>query len=114
MDKEWNKYIAERINEAMDNLVKEFLEKIRSWLNTGNKSWYWEAIKSEYEERLPDGTGEKCEKELIKEFLEDLKSECLGGKYAECLYTMGSSKCDIDCANYKLYKKWEKRGNNAE
>ena len=44
-------------------LISEFLEKIRTWLNTGNKSWYWEAIKSEYEERLPDATGERCEKE---------------------------------------------------
>ena len=38
--------------------------------------------------------------ELISEILEDLKSECLGGKYSGCFYTMDS---------YKLHKKWEKR-----
>jgi len=46
---------------------------------------------------------------LISKFLEDLKSECLGGKYSECLYTMDSCKCDSDCPNYKLYRKWEER-----
>lgn len=43
------------------------------------------------------------------EFLEDLKSECLGGQYGGCLYTMDSDKCDLECPNYKLYGKWEAR-----
>ena len=47
---------------------------------------------------------------LITEFLEDIiKMDCLGSEDGGCLYYMDDDKCDTNCSNYKLYKKWEKR-----
>lgn len=69
------------------------------------------ALEEEYEHYTCKFCMEIGAKEVISEFLEDLKSECLGGKFGMCLYTMDSCKCDSDCANYKLYKKWEAKKN---
>lgn len=46
------------------------------------------------------------------EFLEDIKMlDCLGSHDGGCLYFMDSDKCDVNCPNYKLYKKWEAKKN---